>query len=331
MGIIQAIPTIYKGYRFRSRLEARWAVFLDKMEIDWIHELEGASLPSSGYLCDLHLTRMRTYIEVKAPPFTFTGWPKVYLAGRMSQENCYRTFNIDGCRGLTETSIRPRKLINAHIHYVGPYRNMDDHTGGTRQHDTARSGHLDHIIDRSFDGIACCQIFFALFEDLEAYGTLVELGYAAALNKRIILGFTQPARWDGEPTKEHEEWIAPDKDDHRGNLWFALRAAEKCFGGTCEEILNQFSDWLCQEYPLPREQQLAWELAQQTGETVTVVYGDPYGVLIDRDDRQCGLSEVGPWEVKDPGQSFLFNLDREKLKSAALAARQARFEHGETP
>ena len=26
---IKAIETVYKGYRFRSRLEARWAVFFD--------------------------------------------------------------------------------------------------------------------------------------------------------------------------------------------------------------------------------------------------------------------------------------------------------------
>lgn len=29
MSEIKAIDTYYKGYRFRSRLEARWAVFFD--------------------------------------------------------------------------------------------------------------------------------------------------------------------------------------------------------------------------------------------------------------------------------------------------------------
>ena len=29
MSSIQVIETAYKGYRFRSRLEARWAVFFD--------------------------------------------------------------------------------------------------------------------------------------------------------------------------------------------------------------------------------------------------------------------------------------------------------------
>lgn len=36
-----AIETVYKGYRFRSRLEARWAVFFDYLKIRWEYEPEG--------------------------------------------------------------------------------------------------------------------------------------------------------------------------------------------------------------------------------------------------------------------------------------------------
>jgi hypothetical protein len=39
--MIKAIETIYKGYRFRSRLEARWAVFFDGLGIQWEYEPEG--------------------------------------------------------------------------------------------------------------------------------------------------------------------------------------------------------------------------------------------------------------------------------------------------
>lgn len=35
------IPTVYNGYRFRSRTEARWAVFLDMLSIRWEYEAEG--------------------------------------------------------------------------------------------------------------------------------------------------------------------------------------------------------------------------------------------------------------------------------------------------
>ena len=53
--MIQAIPTRYKGYHFRSRLEARWAVFFDALGIDWQYEPEGYNLPSGSYLPDFFL------------------------------------------------------------------------------------------------------------------------------------------------------------------------------------------------------------------------------------------------------------------------------------
>lgn len=41
---LKAIETEYKGYRFRSRLEARWAVFFDACGVDWEYEPEGFDL-----------------------------------------------------------------------------------------------------------------------------------------------------------------------------------------------------------------------------------------------------------------------------------------------
>lgn len=52
-----AIQTVYKGYKFRSRLEARWAVFFDVLGIDWEYEVEGYALPSGEwYLPDFMVT-----------------------------------------------------------------------------------------------------------------------------------------------------------------------------------------------------------------------------------------------------------------------------------
>lgn len=49
---IKPIQTRYKGYRFRSRLEARWAVFFDTLGLDWEYEPEGFELKSGRYLPD---------------------------------------------------------------------------------------------------------------------------------------------------------------------------------------------------------------------------------------------------------------------------------------
>lgn len=69
---MKAIQTEYKGHRFRSRLEARWAVFFDACGISWEYESEGYDLGNGlYYLPDflLHGVRGRAagdlYVEVK--------------------------------------------------------------------------------------------------------------------------------------------------------------------------------------------------------------------------------------------------------------------------
>lgn len=53
---MKAIETSYKGYRFRSRLEARWAVFFDSLGVKWEYEPEGFDLRDGvRYLPDFRL------------------------------------------------------------------------------------------------------------------------------------------------------------------------------------------------------------------------------------------------------------------------------------
>lgn len=52
---MKAIETLWKGFRFRSRAEARWAVFLDRLGIEFDYEPEGVILPSGPYLPDFRL------------------------------------------------------------------------------------------------------------------------------------------------------------------------------------------------------------------------------------------------------------------------------------
>ena len=60
-----AIETTYQGYRFRSRLEARWAVFFDCLGESWAYEHEGYRLPSGWYLPDFWLPRLELWLEIK--------------------------------------------------------------------------------------------------------------------------------------------------------------------------------------------------------------------------------------------------------------------------
>lgn len=46
---LRPIQTYYKGYKFRSRLEARWAVFFDACGVAWEYEPEGFDLGNGLY------------------------------------------------------------------------------------------------------------------------------------------------------------------------------------------------------------------------------------------------------------------------------------------
>lgn len=68
---VNAIQTRYKGYRFRSRLEARWAVFFDVLGIKWLYEHQGVRVPCISddrewcWLPDFYLPETQTHVEVK--------------------------------------------------------------------------------------------------------------------------------------------------------------------------------------------------------------------------------------------------------------------------
>lgn len=68
--MIRAIETSYRGYRFRSRLEARWAVFFDELGLRWEYEREGYHLGEIHYLPDFWLPGFELFVEVKGSEFT---------------------------------------------------------------------------------------------------------------------------------------------------------------------------------------------------------------------------------------------------------------------
>lgn len=66
---VRAIETSYRGYRFRSRLEARWAVFFDSLRLVWEYEPQGYEFDSGDrYLPDFWLPTMNLWVEIKPVP-----------------------------------------------------------------------------------------------------------------------------------------------------------------------------------------------------------------------------------------------------------------------
>jgi hypothetical protein len=65
----KAIETRYAGCRFRSRLEARWAVFFNALDIPWQYEPQGFLIGGVRYLPDFLLTDCGTWVEVKGDEY----------------------------------------------------------------------------------------------------------------------------------------------------------------------------------------------------------------------------------------------------------------------
>ncbi len=64
---MKPIETRAYGYRFRSRLEARYAVLMTELGVRWYYELEGFQLPSGYYLPDFFLPDVNggSWLEIK--------------------------------------------------------------------------------------------------------------------------------------------------------------------------------------------------------------------------------------------------------------------------
>lgn len=64
---IKSLNTKHSGYNFRSRLEARWAIYFEEMGWDdYLYEPQGFALENGDkYLPDFYLPNFKTFVEVK--------------------------------------------------------------------------------------------------------------------------------------------------------------------------------------------------------------------------------------------------------------------------
>lgn len=79
---IKPIETEYNGHKFRSRLEARWAVFFDKASIKYTYEAKGYEDENGNrYLPDFYLPDFDTHVEVKGD--RPEAWDELIKASKM--------------------------------------------------------------------------------------------------------------------------------------------------------------------------------------------------------------------------------------------------------
>ena len=66
---MKAINTRHNGNYYRSRLEARWAVYFETLKIKFDYEFEGFTTSNHNYLPDFYFPKFGFYGEVKREGF----------------------------------------------------------------------------------------------------------------------------------------------------------------------------------------------------------------------------------------------------------------------
>jgi hypothetical protein len=86
---MKAIETVYMGYKFRSRLEARWAVYFNTAGLNWEYEPEGFEFADgTRYLPDFWLPQVKMWAEVKPKELNTNERRKAELLVKNSGSSC---------------------------------------------------------------------------------------------------------------------------------------------------------------------------------------------------------------------------------------------------
>lgn len=155
MSDIKPIQTRYKGYHFRSRLEARWAVFFDALGLNWEYEPEGYQTSEGWYLPDFYLPKFDCFVEIKSKLHEQI---PCFFAGPINCNNDYR-----------------RKLDLSMLSISNVGTSACDHESRKKE-----------TVEENLNLISYSKILIAYFDTIDTPGTILEIGYARAIGKQII-------------------------------------------------------------------------------------------------------------------------------------------------
>lgn len=325
----KAIETKYKGYRFRSRTEARWAVFFDHLGVEWEFETQGFDLGGDlgRYLPDFYLPASKTFVEIK--PGNDAPTRSIYMAGKVEQ-NCWRGDITLGLRSAGLNSDErldwPRFLIpGTRLEYVGPYFVSCDHgcSHGDMTHgqgpgcsDTAPAA--KDLSRACLSAVRDADWIFCWINQLDCYATLIELGYAARDGRKIFVGVDEKLK----DQLRHREIPPPVGDEpaprHVGahELWF-LESLSSEFGFFAD-AKAAFRTLLPDTMPIEEKKVAA--VAKATQRKYSLVYGQPGNHEV-FGEKLRNVMRPHTWES--------WRVYRDGYDAAVAAARGARFEHGE--
>lgn len=160
---LKPIETKYKGFIFRSRLEARWAVFLDALNIKWFYEYEGYDLNGLWYLPDFWLPTFNggSFLEVKPCQFTKIELEKAERLTKLSGKSvifaidvpdfiCYKYSYYDKCSGIVNLDyahglFNADKAFGGDRMFVFPGYENEDLTINERDYDCLGDHYIEAV------------------------------------------------------------------------------------------------------------------------------------------------------------------------------------------
>jgi hypothetical protein len=103
---MKIIPTMYNGKLFRSRLEARWAVYFSQKRIVYSYESKKFDLENGEvYIPDFYLAEHKLYVEIK--PFKCNDYKwQLFFNCLLRQTDCERDFCV------LDFGLKPKTIIS---------------------------------------------------------------------------------------------------------------------------------------------------------------------------------------------------------------------------
>lgn len=104
-----AMPVTYKGTRFRSKLEAKWAVFFDLCGVEWVYEPD-VSVPGVYYQPDFLLKNVLAvhgFFSDDNPEIPVIGNLFVEVKGQMSKNDAEKVLNFSNKHPILVTTDFP--------------------------------------------------------------------------------------------------------------------------------------------------------------------------------------------------------------------------------
>lgn len=87
---MKSLPSEFEGVLYRSRMEARWAVFMRTCGVPFEYEVEGFNLGGGlKYLPDFYLPFQDSFMEVKSPVCDPADWNKIHRLSNESGKNIF--------------------------------------------------------------------------------------------------------------------------------------------------------------------------------------------------------------------------------------------------